>query len=252
MTLRAVVFDLWGTLMAEQRDLFPERARIRFELLEPLFARHGIVTTLEDMGPRQRAANTALGLLHDEGIDVSAAERMRRILQEFDAEVAARATEAELMAFSDAYGEAFRQTPPMLLEGAVEAIEHARAEGLGVGLISNTGVASGAHLRRVLADCGLIGHFDSLLFSDEHRMAKPNPKLFEQSLADLAVTASEVAFIGDTPRFDVSPPRTYGWWVVQVGDRDDGVPPAHRRVPHAGHVMEALREMGLLGTVDAR
>ena len=53
-------------------------------------------------------------------------------------------------------------------------------------------------------------------------------------------------FVGDTPRFDVSPPRHYGWWVVQVGDRDDGMPPAHKRVPHVGHVHPALLEMGLL------
>ena len=246
MTVRAVVFDLWGTLMVERRDLFPERARIRFALLEPLFARHGIVTTLDEMGPRQRAANMALGALHDEGVDVSAAERMRRILAEFDTEVAARATEAELMDFSEAYGEAFRQTPPVLLDGAAEAIEHARREGLAIGLISNTGVASGQHLREVLANVGLLAHFDSLLFSDEHRMAKPNPKLFAQSLADLDVGAAEAAFVGDTPRFDVSPPRKYGWWVVQVGDRDDGDPPAHRRVSHAGQVIPALRELGLI------
>ena len=250
MTLRAVVFDLWGTLMEEQRDLFPERARIRFALLEPLFARHGIVTTLEEMGPRQRAANTALGALHDEGMDVTAAERMRRILAEFDAGVAAHATEAELMDFSDAYGEAFRQTPPVLLEGAVEAIEHARREGLAIGLISNTGVASGKHLREVLATFGLIDSFDSLLFSDEHRMAKPNHRLFGQSLAELDAMPTEAAFVGDTPRFDVTPPRRYGWWVVQVGDRDDGMPPAHVRVPHAGHAIPALRELGLLTPDD--
>ena len=52
-----------------------------------------------------------------------------------------------------------------------------------------------------------------------------------------------------TPRLDVGPPRRYGWWVVQVGGRDDGDPAAHRRVGGAGDVVEALDEMGLL---DAR
>src|SRR5262245_61139725 len=134
MALRAVVFDLWGTLMVEQRDLFPERQRIRFEMLEPLFARHGIKTTMEDMGPRMRGANQALGAMQDSGLDVTAEERMRRILHEFDAEIAASATDAELMDFSDAYGDAFLRTPPVLLERAVEAVDEAKEAGMGVGL----------------------------------------------------------------------------------------------------------------------
>ena len=246
MALRAMVFDLWGTLMTERRDVFPERARLRFERLEPLFARHGIVTTLEEMGPRQRAANTALGALQDSGVDVTAEERIRRILAEFDAEVAAAATQAELGDFVDAYGHAFLQTPPVLLDGAIEAVERARSAGLGVGLISNTGIAAGRHLRQVLGQVGLIEHFDSLLFSDEHRMAKPNQRLFAQSLADLDAMPTEAVFVGDTPRFDVGPPRQYGWWVVQVGDREDGAPPAHQRVTGVRDVFPALQTMGLL------
>ena len=247
MALRAMVFDLWGTLMTERRDVFPERARLRFERLEPLFARHGIVTTLEEMGPRQRAANTALTALHDTGVDVTAEERIRRILAEFDADAAAVATHAELGDFVDAYGAAFLQTPPVLLDGAVAAVERARRAGLGVGLISNTGIAAGRHLRQVLEQVGLIEHFDSLLFSDEHRMAKPNEHLFARALADLDAMPAEAVFVGDTPRYDVGPPRHYGWWVVQVGDREDGAPPAHQRVTGVADVFPALEGMGLLG-----
>ena len=246
MALRAVVFDLWGTLMSERRELFEERARLRFERLEPLLARHGIVTTLEEMAPRQREANQALGKLQDEGVDVTAEERMRHILAAFDAEVAERATAEDLAEFSDAYGHAFLQTPPVLLDGAVQALDRVRAEGLKVGLISNTGIASGRHLRQVLDQAGILGHFDSLLFSDEHRMAKPNPKIFGQSLIDLDAMPPEAVFVGDTPRFDVGPPRHYGWWVIQVGDREDGWPPAHKRVPGVGHVATALEELGLM------
>ena len=61
--------------------------------------------------------------------------------------------------------------------------------------------------------------------------------------------AREAVFVGDTPRLDVEPPRRYGWWVVQVGGRDDGDPAAHRRVGGVGDLFEALDAMGLL---DAR
>ena len=50
----------------------------------------------------------------------------------------------------------------------------------------------------------------------------------------------------DTPRYDVGPPRNLGWWVVQVGDRDAGDPPAHVRVPGVGDLFAALAGLGLL------
>ena len=31
MPLRAIVFDLWGTLLIERRGVFPQRAQMRFE-----------------------------------------------------------------------------------------------------------------------------------------------------------------------------------------------------------------------------
>lgn len=246
MPLRAIVFDLWGTLMSERRDLFPERSRLRYEAIAPLLSRSGIHVTPEEFTERQRTANQEIGRLQDEGRDVSAEERARFILERFDREVAARATEADIAAFVEAYGAAFLATPPALLAGAGEAIEEARGRGLRVGLVSNTGIAAGRHIREVLDAHGLLSCFDSLVFSDEHGRSKPDPAIFEHSLADLDATPAEAVFVGDTPRFDVSPPRRYGWWVVQVGDRDDGDPPAHVRVPGLAEVFPALSGLGLL------
>ena len=42
MPLRAIVFDLWGTLLIERRGVFPQRAQMRFEGAAPILARHGI------------------------------------------------------------------------------------------------------------------------------------------------------------------------------------------------------------------
>jgi putative hydrolase of the HAD superfamily len=245
--LRAVVFDLWGTLMAERRELFPERARVRYEGVRPVLERHGIHVTQDEFTQFHLASNRTLSRLQEHGRDVSAEERARHVIYQMRPGAADRLTAEDVAEFIEAYAGSILHSMPALLEGAAEAVEEARRRGLRVGLISNTGVAGGRHLRQVIAHHGLLEAFDSLVFSDEHRRSKPHPAIFDAALADLGVTPEEAVFVGDTPRYDVGPPRRLGWWVVQVGDRDDGDPPAHRRVPGAGDLFGALEELGLLG-----
>ena len=187
----------------------------------------------------------------DEALPSTAEERARHVIARFDRDAAERASDEDVAAFVEAYGGPIVHTPPELLAGAAEAIMGARARGLRVGLISNTGVSGGRHLRRVLEAHGLLEHFAALLFSDELRRSKPHPAIFAQALAALDVAADEAVFVGDTPRYDVGPPRQYGWWVVQVGDRDDGVPAAHARVPGVAELFPALEALGLLADAPA-
>ncbi len=247
MPLRAIVFDLWGTLMTERRGTFPQRAQMRYDGIAPILQRHGIEVTMEQFTERHSESVAVLSALQEDGRDVTAEERARHVIARFDESVAAQASDEDVAAFIEAYGGPIWHTPPELLPGAVDVIADSRARGLRVGLISNTGVSGGRHLRPVLSGYGLLDGFDVTLFSDEQRRSKPHPGIFDAALQALRVTAGEAVFVGDTPRYDVGPPRRYGWWVVQVGDRDDGDPPAHLRVPGVGDVFAGLDALGLLG-----
>jgi putative hydrolase of the HAD superfamily len=247
--VRAVVFDLWGTLMAERRELFPRRAELRYRGVAPLLRRHGLELSQDQFTRLQLQSNSIIGRMQDGGRDLSAEERARHVVYQFAPHLADRLSDDEVATFVEAYSGAIRETAPALLDGAGAALEACVAHGLRVGLISNTGVSSGRHLRQVFEAQGILGHFDVLLFSDELGIAKPSRAIFDRALDALAVPEREAVFVGDTPRLDVEPPRRYGWWVVQVGGRDDGDPAAHRRVGGVGEVVEALDGMGLL---DAR
>ena len=244
--LRAIVFDLWGTLMTEQRGRFPERARLRYEGVRPVLERYGIEVDQDDFTQRHLASNRAIARMQDQGRDLTSEERARHVVYQFAPHLADRLSDEDVAEFVEGYGGVMRHAPPVLLDGAAEAIERARSLGLRVGLMSNTGIAGGRYLREVFAALGILDCFDSLLFSDEHGMSKPNPRFFDRALEALGATPETAAFIGDTPRFDVGPPRRLGWWVVQVGDRDDGDPPAHRRVGSVTEIYGALDELGLI------
>lgn len=244
--LQAIVFDLWGTLMTEQRGRFPERARLRYEGVRPVLLRHGIEVDQDEFTQRHLASNRTIGRMQDQGRDVSGEERARHVVYQFAPHLADRLSGDDLAEFVEGYGGVVRSTPPILLPGAFEAVERARSLGLRVGLMSNTGISGGRHLREVFAEQRVLDCFDSLLFSDEHGMSKPNPLFFDRALEALDATPETAAFIGDTPRFDVGPPRRLGWWVVQVGDRADGDPPAHRRVEGVADIYGALGDLGLI------
>lgn len=243
--IRAVVFDLWGTLMSERRDTFPLRARLRYERCAPILAKYGIETTQEEFTTHHQRSNRMLARLQEYGRDVSGEDRARHVFYQYRPGIADHVEEADATAFAEAYGGVIEHTPPDLLPGAREALDECRGRGLHVGLISNTGVAGGRHLRRVFEHHDVIGHFDALMFSDEQRRAKPHPGLFQATLDTLGVTAAETVFVGDTPRYDVGPPRRYGWWVVQVGERADGDPPAHIRIPNVGGLFDAIEGLAL-------
>ena len=244
-SIGAIVFDLWGTLMTERRDVFRERARLRFDGVRPVLGRYDIEVDLETFTRTHLESNRIIGEMQNAGRDITAEERARHVVYQFAPPHAAdRLDDRDVETFVQAYSGAVVATPPVLLEGASEALDEARSRGLGVGLISNTGVSAGRHLREVFEAAGILDRFDSLIFSDEHGHAKPHRELFDRAAGELGVEARAAVFVGDTPRFDIGPPRRYGWWVVQVGDRDDGDPPAHRRVEGVADVFTALGDLG--------
>ena len=99
MPLRAIVFDLWGTLLTERRDVFPRRAQMRFDGVAAILRRHGLDPTLEEFTDRHRESMAALSALQEEGRDVTAEERARHVIERFDPALAERVTEADIDAF---------------------------------------------------------------------------------------------------------------------------------------------------------
>lgn len=69
-----------------------------------------------------------------------------------------------------------------------------------------------------LVRLGLLEHLDpdAIFISDQIGIAKPNPKLYRYALRDLALEASEVLYVGDSPAHDIEPPRQLGMHAVWV------------------------------------
>lgn len=246
-SLRAVVFDLWNTLITDAPDLGRQREQARLDGLARALARAGFPHDPAEIERAYREAAEKLQRLQAEGRDLPSVERSALFLRWLDPELGAHAGPELLESLARVAIEAARRFPPLLLPGAVETLELVRRAGRLTGLISNTGATPGPALRPILEGYGLLPLLDVATFSDEVGEAKPAPGIFHRTLAALRVQPEEAVFVGDTPELDVAGPQRVGMWTVQVGDlTQDGLRP-HARIVALGELPAALRSLNFHG-----
>lgn len=74
-----------------------------------------------------------------------------------------------------------------------KALESCSSLGLKLGVVSNFD----NRLETILTACDLLPHFSFLMTSEEARVAKPNPAIFDLALQKCGAPAASVAHVGD-------------------------------------------------------
>lgn len=186
--IRAVVFDLYGTLLriadpAFQRELAHlDRAALRQwvdyqreVLLVAPFASHAafVATVLKHVRPDGDAAEHA---------------RVEALLERELASVEVLPGVHSLLSFLD-------------------------RRGLRLGLITN----SASPYREPFERLGLAAVFDQVLFSCDERARKPEPRLYADACARLEVAPADALMVGDSLPNDVSGPSNAGMAALLVG-----------------------------------
>ncbi len=187
--IRAVVFDLYGTLLriadpAFQRELAHiDRAALRrwvevqreVLLVEP-FASHGefVAAVLEHVRP---------------GSDDGERRRLEALLERELGSVETLPGVQSLLSFLD-------------------------RRGVALGLITN----SASPYRGPFERLGLAESFDAVLFSCEERARKPEPRLYAAVCARLGVEEGETLMVGDSLANDVAGPQAAGMTALLVGE----------------------------------
>jgi putative hydrolase of the HAD superfamily len=230
-TIKAVVFDLFDTLVKWEPDRLPLlhwRERSTHSTLP------WILPSLEErMGPRFEL-ETFLTVYHEvideinaererEGIEITCQQRFERTLERLGYSDPA---ERDLLAFhiTRVHMDGVRKVtfaPPERSQAVRRLAPHFR-----LGLLSNFDDAQCG--REVLLDTGVADLFEAIIISAEAGLRKPNPLIYERILAMLQVEPDAVLFVGDTPREDVLGPRRAAMRVAWVNKRGmplpDGIP----------------------------
>ena len=212
--LRAVLFDVDFTIARPGPELGPEgyrRLGARFGLeLDPARYRDAREKAVEGIKRHPE-------LEHDEEIWVAFTERIIRGMGG-DADSAYECAVEMTRAWEHA--EHFE-----LFDDALPVLDELRAQGLKLGLVSNTG----RDLDEFVAHHRL--EVDAALGSGAFGRTKPHPTIFRAVLERLEVEPSAAAMVGDSPEDDVAGARAAGIARAFLLDREDRYPELDDRLP---------------------
>jgi putative hydrolase of the HAD superfamily len=227
-TIRAVFFDAGNTLI-----------RMNYAVIAAELGRHGFSVAADAV---QRAEWRARVRLDDEVLsrsgpgdsteNRSTAERYLGYLLD-GLGIADPATVEKIAAWRRTYN------PPVGVWNTVDpdaapALAEVRRAGLRAAVISN----SNGSVRSILESLGLAGHLDFVVDSAEVGVEKPDPRIFEISLAQGRVAPGEAVYIGDLYSIDVQGARAAGMRAVLL---DPGGHWGSRDCPMARDLPAAVR-----------
>lgn len=229
LRIRAVTFDVWGTLL----DLDRARGIVIRALAEALGVPEETVRNAMIYADREaRVRRASEGLGGAESVRVSQSLLARAL--EANEDVVARTIE-ESLGSVDPWQLAF--------DDVADAMAELRSMGISVGVLGNTLFWSSAVTRSLLLK--VVGQqLKAAVFADEIGYSKPDRRAFHQALQALGATAREAMHIGDRVDEDIGGALAAGMWATLVRR---GEPPGPRALPEARvAVISSLRELGEL------
>lgn len=236
MTIDGVTFDFWNTLYTDSHLAPDEGSRaLRLAVLSEAVEACGDVPP--DVEALRRAQHTSFDSYLDawrSGRHYGAYDHVLHVLNQLGLESCDGVAERAALRIE----ELGAHVTLRLLPGAAEAIPALAAAGVKMGLISDTGLTPGRILIGFLEREGLLDYFSSLTFSDETGYPKPDPRMFEKTLAEMGVLPEHALHVGDTPRTDIAGALGMGMRAVRFAAVND-----HEDPPSADAVIRDHRDL---------
>lgn len=240
--IKAVTFDFWLTLYAEDEGILAKRRDRRVAMIQGFLGAAGRQRDSEDI-------RRALQAVADRSAEVHRAEQRNYTHDEigqllgrelgFDLSADEGKTLAELLS------SAGRVYPPTPVDWAGNLL--ARLEGkVDMGIISDTGLTFGADLVAVMQTHGLARYFRQFTWSDQTMTTKPMARQFLYTLSMLGARPDEAVHVGDLEERDVHGAKAVGMRTIRVLNGAEGRPSdADAVVPNLAGVPAVLKRWGL-------
>lgn len=215
MTIQAITFDFWSTLYHYIKS--PRGRQRRY--IQAALATIG----RDDLTEEQLVAGMKHGwdrwehIWRTEHRTPGASEWLQSVLDHIDVTMPAAIFEQT----ADVLKRSVLSESTVPIEGVPQALAWL-SKRYRLGIISDTGLATGQVLRALLQRDGLLSYFSHLVFSDEFGHSKPDPAVFHAALGGLNAQPHEAVHIGDLRHTDIFGARGVGMGTIRyAGVRDD-------------------------------
>lgn len=219
MTIDAVTFDFWNTLVREDREKQNDRRTAWAEIL----TRAGHEVTTRSLDQAATEGWNAYVRHWTENVPFGAPDVIRLMIRHLRLEPDRRLIDEMLAVIVDPPME---HRPP-LNPGVLDVLAALKGAGVQIGIICDVGLTPSPVLRRYLEIQGALDYFDHWSFSDEVGVYKPDAKIFRDALEGLGGVAPErAAHVGDLRRTDIFGAQSMGMTAVRyAGVHDDPAMP---------------------------
>ena len=222
--ITTVTFDLWQTLLLDERDLGQARAMVRLEGAQSALAKFGQDFDLEKISAAYMSCFQQCREVRNGGLDVDFREQVAIFVNHISPGLAERLDRAIMDEIAQFYADSFLAHPPPAHEDALHVLEAIKEMGFKMGLISNTGMTPGFTFRSYMEERGMLEYFHTLTFSDEVKLAKPSSEIFMMTLEAMDARPEQTIHVGDHVINDVVGAKRCGMktvWISGFYERED-------------------------------
>jgi len=222
--ITTVTFDLWQTLLLDERDLGQARAMVRLEGAQSALAKSGEHFDIEHIREAYMSCFQQCREVREGGVDVDFREQVAIFVNHIKPGLAERLDGAIMDEIAEFYADSLLVHPPPAHEDAVHVLQAIKDMGFKLGLISNTGMTPGFTFRSYMEERGMLEYFHTLTFSDEVKLAKPAGAIFTMTLEAMGAKPEETIHVGDHVINDVVGAKRCGMktvWISGFYERED-------------------------------
>lgn len=242
MTIKAVTFDLWDTLVDDDSDeliraeqgLRSKKDERRHQIWQALNAAEPI--DYESVSLAYDTAEAGFNVTWKEcHINWTVEQRVRVVLSGLNRQV----SEQTLNKLVQGHARMEVDISPLPIDGVMEALKDLSMR-YKLCVVSDSIVTPGIGLREILDKHGLKKYFSGFAFSDEVGRSKPHASMFESASRQLGVELNEIIHVGDRDHNDVKGPQAIGakailFTAARADDRDittaDAICESHDELP---------------------
>ncbi len=242
MTIKAISFDMWDTLVDDDSD---ERIRAERGLRSKRDERRHLVwQALNNVEPLDYecvalaydTADAGFNLVwKQQHINWTLEQRLNVVLSGLG-----RTLPSDVLAqLLEDTARMEVEIPPNPIDGVADSLS-TLAQNFKLCVVSDSIVTPGSGLREILDGHGLKQYFSAFAFSDEVGHSKPHPSMFDTAAGTLGIERHEIIHVGDRDQNDVKGPHAIGakavlFTATRPDDKDittaDAICGSHRDLP---------------------
>ena len=213
--VKAVTLDLWETLLLEREGDSKQRNMMRCDSLSRALKEIGLHISNRQFALALKEMSAWLASFWEVEKEVTHSDQIRFLIKSASGGSILMKDEW-FERLSSAYVSPFFELPPHLNPETSELLRWLKKRDKRIGLISNVGMTPGFALRRFLGGQRVGRYFDSMIFSDEVGLRKPNPAIFHLASHRLGARPDEVVHIGDDLRSDIWGAKKAGFKAIYL------------------------------------